>query len=203
MISSTLSVGHLLHDELLNPNIETNGPTFLESAKFSSPLGADFLEGTKDDNYQLTPTSPGIGAGNVLAIPRDFADLDGDGNRSEPTPYDALGAPRVKSSAGNLSVDLGAFEFPIPTSLDTLPELPSTACFEVYPNPFSSELHVAIGPSKSSSIEIIDMMGRRLIHENAKAGVQSFKFSTDNWPVGAYLIRSGLSRDCVRLITHL
>jgi hypothetical protein len=200
LFSSSLVVRHLLHDELLSLNIETDGPTFFEAAKFASPQGADSLPGTKDDNFQLIATSPGIGAGNVLAIPRDYADLDGD--RLEPTPFDALGAPRTKPHAGNVSVDLGAFEFPVPTSLDSLPELPSAACFDTYPNPFRSQLNVELKGRPDSFFEVFDMMGRRFVEPMATQSGTSVSIDTNGWPAGVYLLRSTSGNKCFNLITR-
>jgi Ca2+-binding RTX toxin-like protein len=56
----------------------------------------------------LLPNSPAINAGSNSLIPADSADLDGDGNTTEPIPYDQRGTgfPRVLGG----TVDIGAFE---------------------------------------------------------------------------------------------
>jgi VCBS repeat-containing protein len=69
-------------------------------------------------NLRLTRLSPAIDAGDNAALPPDAFDLDGDGNTSEPLPYDLAGGPRridVPDTADTGSgtppiVDLGAYE---------------------------------------------------------------------------------------------
>jgi len=59
-----------------------------------------------DGNLRLRAGSPAIDSGNSSLVARDFADLDGDGNTSEPVPYDLAGRSRINGS----SVDMGAYE---------------------------------------------------------------------------------------------
>ena len=68
----------------------------------------------------LQPDSPAIDAG-WAALPPDFEDLDGDGDRSEPLPLDLAGRPRVLGNA----VDLGVFEHTAggPAATQPLPQL--------------------------------------------------------------------------------
>ncbi|MEH1924481.1 beta strand repeat-containing protein [Nostoc sp.] len=56
--------------------------------------------------HALLTGSPAINAGNNNLIPVDTQDLDGDGNTSEPIPYDERGLARVVGG----KVDIGAFE---------------------------------------------------------------------------------------------
>ncbi|MEJ1931239.1 Calx-beta domain-containing protein [Nostoc sp. NIES-2111] len=65
--------------------------------------------------HALLPGSPAINAGNSSLIPADTEDLDGDGNTTEPTPYDQRGLTRVVGG----TVDIGAFE----VQAATLPSL--------------------------------------------------------------------------------
>ena len=66
----------------------------------------------------LLHTSPAIDAANNSALPADAYDLDGDGNTSEPLPYDLRGDPRqqdipsVPNSGSGVApiVDMGAYE---------------------------------------------------------------------------------------------
>ncbi len=80
-------------------NLNAN-PQFLLSA------GPDDLVGTEDDNLRLTSGSPCVDQGDKTLLPQDFADLDGDGDLSEPLPLDLDGKERVAGTA----VDLGAYE---------------------------------------------------------------------------------------------
>jgi len=59
-------------------------------------------------NYRLQQDSPCVDAGSNEALPSDWADLDGDGDLSEPVPYDLDDHPRV----ARFTVDMGAYEVP-------------------------------------------------------------------------------------------
>jgi len=85
-------------------------------------------DGIDDDfgNLRLLPGSPCIDAGDNTTVPPDVADLDGDGDVGEPTPFDLAGAPRFQddpdtADTGNGTppiVDMGAYEGPaLPTLL--------------------------------------------------------------------------------------
>lgn len=86
---------------------------------FVDPDGPDNTIGTEDDDLRLLPGSPAIDAGDNTAVPSDTADLDGDGDTSEQTPFDLDGNPRLVDDAatpdtGNGAppiVDMGAHEF--------------------------------------------------------------------------------------------
>lgn len=71
--------------------------------------GPDGTWGTADDNYGLLipeASSAAIQAGDAGLIPSDILDLDGDGDTSEPWPYDIRGHARSKGTAP----DVGAYE---------------------------------------------------------------------------------------------
>ena len=68
--------------------------------------------------FRLLSGSPSIDAGNTDLLPADTFDLDGDGDVSEPFPFDAVGLPRAvddpatpDTGVGSPVVDMGAFEF--------------------------------------------------------------------------------------------
>ena len=75
---------------------------------FVDPLGPDGVPGTEDDDLRLQLGSPCIDAGDNTAVPADTLDLDGDGDTTEPIPFDLYGDPRIVG----VSVDVGAYEFP-------------------------------------------------------------------------------------------
>jgi hypothetical protein len=87
--------------------------------QFLRPLGPDGLPSTADDLLWLDPTSPCIDAGDNSAVPADVADLNGDGNLSQPTPLDLWGGPRfldapsVADTGNGLPpiVDMGPYEY--------------------------------------------------------------------------------------------
>jgi hypothetical protein len=86
---------------------------------FADPNGPDDILGTADDDLRILPGSPCIDAGSSPAVPADIADLDGDGNTSEPTPLDLAGKkrfvddPRTPNTGipGSPVVDMGAYEY--------------------------------------------------------------------------------------------
>ena len=87
---------------------------------FVDAFGPDGVAGTLDDDLRIAKSSPAIDAGDTTALPADTADLDGDGDTSEPLPLDLAGNPRVVDDLqtpdsgvpGLLGVvDMGAYEF--------------------------------------------------------------------------------------------
>ena len=68
-------------------------------------VGPAFADWAGSD-FHLQASSPCIDSGSNAALPADTADLDGDGDTTEPIPYDFEGDPRVFGS----TVDMGADE---------------------------------------------------------------------------------------------
>lgn len=106
--------------EVMNSVIAINGwgdfVTFSNStALWVNPVrvpskGSDGSWGTADDDYgdlRLQSDSAAIGAGDNSVIRWDFADLDEDGDTTEPEPFDVAGEPRVVDG----TVDQGAYEY--------------------------------------------------------------------------------------------
>jgi hypothetical protein len=71
--------------------------------------------GDNDDfgDLHLQHTSPCIDSADNASVPADTEDLDGDGNITEPIPYDLDGHPRIVDGDCNstIVVDMGAYEF--------------------------------------------------------------------------------------------
>jgi hypothetical protein len=94
-------------------NITDADPLFVDAN------GPDDTFGTLDDNYTLQAASPAIDAGTNDGVPADFADLDGDGDTTEPTPLDSNLALRfvdlfsvADTGSGTAPIiDIGAVEF--------------------------------------------------------------------------------------------
>jgi hypothetical protein len=61
-------------------------------------------------DFRLQSTSPCIGQGLRTALPPDIADLDWDGNTTEPTPLDLGGNPLGTAT----NVDMGAIRRSVP-----------------------------------------------------------------------------------------
>ncbi len=89
------------------------------------PLLAPLADnGGSVQTHALLPGSPAIDAGNHALTLKDTYDLDGDGNKTEPIPFDQRGHSfaRIFDAAGEgnlLAVDIGAYEVQ-----GVLPELP-------------------------------------------------------------------------------
>ena len=91
---------------------------------FVDPLGDDGIAGTQDDDLRLSPGSPCIDAADNDAAPADQVDLDGDGDTTEPIPFDLDGNPRFVDDAatedtgnpggpGPPIIDMGPYEFQV------------------------------------------------------------------------------------------
>jgi hypothetical protein len=73
---------------------------------FVRPDGPDGVAGTEDDDLRLGSGSPCVDQGYIPLLPKDTADLDGDGNVTEPLPLDLDGNPRIFGPG----LDMGAYE---------------------------------------------------------------------------------------------
>ncbi|MCD4781549.1 MAG: right-handed parallel beta-helix repeat-containing protein, partial [Candidatus Omnitrophica bacterium] len=86
---------------------------------FIDPDGPDDIPGTEDDDFRLMSGSPSIDSANNFDVPADTFDLDGDGDTTEPLPYDLGGNVRfyddpLTADTGNGTapiVDMGAYEY--------------------------------------------------------------------------------------------
>jgi hypothetical protein len=67
-------------------------------------------------DYHLAPGSLCVDAGDNASVPSDAADLDGDGNTTEPVPFDLDGNQRMvdADNDGSCVVDMGAYEYFVP-----------------------------------------------------------------------------------------
>ena len=79
---------------------------------FVDPGYWDANSGWVDGNYHLLPASACIDTGDNNAVPTDTYDLDGDGNVTEPIPWDIAGSPRIMDvdDDGIGVVNMGAYE---------------------------------------------------------------------------------------------
>ncbi|MEQ8317540.1 MAG: GC-type dockerin domain-anchored protein [Phycisphaerales bacterium] len=78
-----------------------------------------------DAEYRPVAGSPVIDAGNTTLLPADAFDLDGDGDLSEPIPFDAAGLARAvddpatpDTGVGSPVVDMGAYEVQVACRAD-------------------------------------------------------------------------------------
>jgi CSLREA domain-containing protein len=90
----------------------TNGNQIGVVNALLAPLGN---YGGLTQTHALLPGSPAIDSGSNANLPLDTFDLDGDGNTSEPIPFDQRGMGFNRAADGNgdgtTTVDLGAYEF--------------------------------------------------------------------------------------------
>ncbi len=73
---------------------------------FFNAAGVDGVLGTEDDDLRLSSGSPARDAANLSLLPTDEFDIDGDGDVTEPIPFDLDGAARIVG----MGLDLGAYE---------------------------------------------------------------------------------------------
>jgi hypothetical protein len=90
-------------------NIDAD-PCFVEAGYWDS--GGLWVDG----DYHLRAGSLCVEAGDNGCVPSDAADLDGDGDTTEPVPCDLGGDLRMvdADSDGNCVVDMGAYEYFVP-----------------------------------------------------------------------------------------
>ncbi|MBI5508374.1 MAG: hypothetical protein HY903_06445 [Deltaproteobacteria bacterium] len=117
VILNTIASGYAgrpIQGVLVNNSRNINGPDPL----WVDADGADDLLGTPDDDFHLSPASPAVDRGDFSRLPDDRADIDHDGDTSEPVPLDGAQTGRWSDHPGAANagvgavpvLDLGAFE---------------------------------------------------------------------------------------------
>ncbi|MHC5001882.1 MAG: hypothetical protein ACYTJ0_02050 [Planctomycetota bacterium] len=124
IVPSTLPVSHcIVEGGHPGTAVLDADPRFVDAAHGPGP---DMAWGTDDDepgDFRLLGGSPAIDAGANAALPADGPDVDEDGDTTEPSPLDAIGAARWHDDLGSPDtgvgapplVDLGACEFQLRT----------------------------------------------------------------------------------------
>jgi hypothetical protein len=111
---SRISRGSIYSDDVLG-NFIDNGFNLIGDLGKATGFTKSTLLGTNEDPL-LNPTDLAVNAGSNSLIPADITDLDGDGNTTEPIPFDVRGVGFDRINNG--IVDIGAFES---SSLNTPP----------------------------------------------------------------------------------
>ncbi len=91
----------------------------------------------------------------------DEFDLDGDGDTTEPVPYDLDSSPRIEGA----SVDLGPYE--CCNTVADEPNETTLATFTLrgaYPNPFNPSTRIAFDLPQDAdvTVEVFDVLGRKV-----------------------------------------
>lgn len=111
------------YDDVYNTgSVNLEGTNIIEDGSLTGPnvINADavldFLKnnGGLTQTHALLPGSPAIDVGDNTIIPSDSFDIDGDGDTTEPIPFDQRGKGFLRVI--NQTVDLGAVEFVTITS---------------------------------------------------------------------------------------
>ena len=94
-------------DQIGNPSVVVDHSDVQGGWAGTGNIDADplFVQPGTDD-VRLAFGSPCVDAGSNAALPPDTLDIDGDGNTTEPIPFDLGGGDRVQGAA----VDMGAWE---------------------------------------------------------------------------------------------
>jgi len=89
-------------------------PNYIDSGYWLDPIPGEYYDDTwVEGNYRLNHVSKCIDAGDNSLVSPDSNDMDGDGNTTEPIPYDLDYHPRIVAGDCNSTdvVDMGAYEF--------------------------------------------------------------------------------------------
>ena len=135
--------------------------------------------------YQIKDNS-----GDWLSITGDFVTHDPDGDLLERLNLLYSGTVNGEDVWENIKRDM--FFYEVATSTEEA--LPAAFLFNTYPNPSSGPINVQIQleQATTSSIEIVDVLGRRvatLLNEAVLTGPHHIIWHPDNLPAGLYFIR--------------
>jgi hypothetical protein len=86
--------------------------------------------------------------------------------------------------------DAGSFGKCRPTMVDIL-HLEKATLIRLFPNPTTGLLTLEFkgATPKAGSIQILDLLGRTLLHETLLSGSQTYEFSIDKLPLGVYFVK--------------
>ena len=157
--------------------------------------GPDATWGTADDDYgdlRLQSGSPALDAGDATHLPADAADLDGDGDTTEPVPFDLDNGPRVQGA----TLDLGAYEGGTAVSTEPTEPAPGIEMGALYPNPVRGSFTIPFTLAEPTrvSLRLIDVLGRevvRVLEAPLPGGAHTAVWSTDDLAPGLYFVVLG------------
>ena len=144
-----------------------------------------------DENFHLPAGSTCIDAGNNSALPADTADLDNDGDTTEPIPYDYEGNPRRFDDQATPDtglgtppiVDMGAVEYFGTSDLhltkavsNNTPDVGETITFTIV---LSNN-----GPDSATNVEVTDLLPTGLGYVSHTATQGTYDSGSGIWAVG-------------------
>jgi predicted outer membrane repeat protein len=199
--ASSLTMWNSVYQGTLPDRVGVTGPILDSDPRFLNPAGPDGLPGTLDDDFGLSPASPAINAGDAAFILADLADLDGDGDRSEPMPFDLAGSARVQGG----QVDMGAYEAPASTSRTLPPVLTSAreCTLDIFPSPFGHEVTLSFQSADRTGLGVFDVLGRSVFTRSILPGTRTLTVGTSNWMPGMFFFRAtNAAESCSGLAVH-
>jgi predicted outer membrane repeat protein len=138
---------------------------------FLDPTGPDGVLGTTDDNFRLGPGSPCIDAADNTHVHEDSADLDGDGDTDERTPFDFDYGPRFLDDPTTPDigvadppdypsvVDIGAYEYasPVVTAVSMLDHGRTELGLDILANDVEPRVNGLLKIEVQTSTEVTDV----------------------------------------------
>ncbi len=149
--------------------------------------GLDGQWGTPDDDYgdlRLRAGSPCIDAGNNGAVPADMLDVDGDGDITEPLPFDLAGIARFVDDLLTIDtglgappiVDMGAYEY-APAVLQTSNPADGKSLWRNQKNIIRLTFDADIAAPDAGAVMIQEMLAGGTCGDDLSAG---FTFTVEN-----------------------
>jgi hypothetical protein len=67
---------------------------------------------------------------------------------------------------------------------------------KAFPNPFSNEININVDRDGKHQFIVLDAQGRTIANADI-SDTENFNLSTDDWPIGLYIIRYSLNGEVV------
>jgi hypothetical protein len=152
---------------------------------------APFVGGL-DDLGDVRPQagSPVLDSGLTALLPDDAWDLDGDGDTSEPLPFDLLGESRTQG----VSVDMGAYEGAVTVAAEPPGALGERLTLAAAPDPARGDVTLTfdLRSGGDARVTIYDLLGRQVtvaFDGPLSAGAHRLILRTDGFTSGTYVAR--------------
>jgi hypothetical protein len=144
------------------------------------PDGADNIPESADDNYRLALNSPCLDAGDSLVLPTDAADLDGDGNFSEPLPVDRDGMPRRQDVPDAPDVGLGGAPVVDMGCYESVPIVSVSFWTNAGGGVFAQAANWTPGAPPSNGLAVFDLNAGYAVTLDRETIIDSFEIRSDD-----------------------